>query len=416
MLRHALTLVWNRRRANRLLVVEIAAAFVITFVLTALGADLWSNYRRPLGFDYRNVWDVAVVNAAVGGMFGLAPQQSHSGTLADVVAALSALPRTETVAPIMMAPYGVGEWRGEFRGEGDRPMSVRLNRTTAEALRAIDVRLVEGRLFGPEDEGQDYRAVLVNRAFVEEAFGPDAQAIGRRIDRPDPDFPIENLPEEQRRSLLREIRIVGVIEDFRQHGELSDTVPYVINRHEEQDERGASFSLMLRVAPGTDASFEEQIVSTIESVAPGWVASVTPWERLRERRITSTLLPLKAAATIAAFFIALVVMGLIGVLWQDVVRRTQEIGLRRALGAVAGSVRRQIQVEMLIVGVFGILIGTAIAIQFPLLELVERIDWRSAAVAIAVSAALILLLVALGALYPSWLASRREPADALRYE
>jgi ABC-type antimicrobial peptide transport system permease subunit len=71
---------------------------------------------------------------------------------------------------------------------------------------------------------------------------------------------------------------------------------------------------------------------------------------------------------------------------------------------------------MLIVGAFGILIGAAIAIQFPLLELVERIDWQSAAVAIVLAAVLISALVALGALYPSWLASRREPADALRYE
>jgi putative ABC transport system permease protein len=173
---------------------------------------------------------------------------------------------------------------------------------------------------------------------------------------------------------------------------------------------------MLKVAPGTDAGFEEDIVAAIASVAPGWVAEVTPWTQLREDRHRTTLLPLKVAATLAAFFIALVVMGLIGVLWQDVVRRTQEIGLRRALGAGAGAVRRQIQLEMLVIGAFGILIGVVVAIQFPLLALVERIDWASAVPGLALAAALILALVALGALYPSWLASRREPADALRYE
>jgi putative ABC transport system permease protein len=129
------------------------------------------------------------------------------------------------------------------------------------------------------------------------------------------------------------------------------------------------------------------------------------------------LVALNAGATLAAFFIALVVMGLIGVLWQDVVRRTQEIGLRRALGASAASVRRQIQLETLVIGAFGILIGGVIAIQFPLLELiVPFIDWASSIPALALSAVAILILVLLSALYPSWLASRREPADALRYE
>jgi putative ABC transport system permease protein len=109
-------------------------------------------------------------------------------------------------------------------------------------------------------------------------------------------------------------------------------------------------------------------------------------------------------------------MGLIGVLWQDVVRRTQEIGLRRALGAGANSVRRQIQLEAFVIGAVGILIGAVIAIQFPLLNFNALVDWASSFVALALSAAAIMILVLLGALYPSWLASRREPADALRYE
>ena len=173
---------------------------------------------------------------------------------------------------------------------------------------------------------------------------------------------------------------------------------------------------MLKTVPGTDADFFEQVVETARSVAPGWNASVTSWEQLRATSLRKILLPLKAGATIAAFFIALVVMGMIGVLWQDVVRRTQEIGLRRALGAGASTVRRQIQLEMLIIGAFGIAIGVAIAVQFPLLELIQPINWSSSVVALPLSAAAILILGLLGALYPSWLASRREPADALRYE
>ena len=263
---------------------------------------------------------------------------------------------------------------------------------------------------------QSYRAALVNREFVERAFGTDSDPIGRRIDYADPDFPLELVPEEQRAERLREIRIVGVVDDFRQWGEFASGMPYVINREEQKDQRGSRISLLLKVTPGTDASFEESIVDTVEAVAPGWTASVTPWTQLREARHASTLLPIRIASTVSTFFLALVVMGLIGVLWQDVVRRTQEIGLRRALGARASDVRRQIQVETLAVGIAGILIGSVIAIQFPLLELVGRIDWATAIPGIALTALLILGLVLLGALYPSWLASRREPAAALRYE
>jgi putative ABC transport system permease protein len=416
MLSHALKLIWNRRRANRLVVIEIAAAFVVTFVLAAISMNLWTNYRRPLGFEYENVWAVTVNNSTAGFGFGLGVQPSYSETQSQVLSALRALPRTQAVEPLMVTPFISSSWQSDFTGNGDSDLVSLVSRSTTEGLKAIGVKLVDGRWFGPEDEGQDYRAVLVNRTFVEQAFGPDEDPIGRRIDRPDPDFPLDQLPEAQRREALREIRIVGVIDDFRQWGEFADEFAYVINRQEPRDEKGNQFNLALKVAPGTDASFEERISATIESVAPGWVALVTPWEQLRATRHATTLLPLKVAATVSAFFLALVVMGLIGVLWQDVVRRTQEIGLRRALGARASDVRRQIQVEIIVVGAFGILVGAGIAIQFPLLELVARIDWASAIPGIALAAALILLLIILGALYPSWLASRREPADALRYE
>lgn len=409
MLKSALKLTWNRRRASRLVVIEIAAAFLITFVLTAIAVDLAGNYRRPLGFSYEDVLRVTIQTEEIaanrwGDVVERTARNSHSGTLESILPALRALSRTEAVAPIYGTPFG-----DTYRTQTNLALRSTINRTTAEALQAIDVELVTGRWFGAQDEGQAYRAVLVDRTFAEQAFGSIADAVGQRIDRPSPQ-------QQELGQNLRETRVVGVIEDFRQRGEFSAATPDVIERHEPGDEIGPSFTLLLKTVPGTDVVFAEQVIETIESVAPGWRASVTSWEQLRESTLRNVLLPLRAAALIGVFLIALVVMGLIGVLWQDVVRRTQEIGLRRALGASAGAVRRQIQLEMLIIGAFGILIGGVVAIQFPLLELISPIDWASALAGIGLSAVLMLALVALGALYPSWLASRREPADALRYE
>lgn len=412
MIRHALKLIWNRRRANRLVVVEIAAAFVVCFVLAALAVNLWTNYRRPLGFEYENIWNVSVRNAQAGmAGFGLGNGPSYSDIQDQVLRALRALPRTEGAEPIWLTPFVNLTLQTSYAGDGDREIMSLIGRMTGNGLRMLGVEPVEGRLFGPEDDGQDYRAVVVNREFVKQAFEPDQNPIGRRIDRFDPNFPIERLTEAQ-----REVRIVGVIDDFRQHGEFGEPFAYTIRREEPRDETGSQFTLVLKVAPGTTADFEEAVATTIESVAPGWRASIQPWTQLRAQEHRSTLLPLTIAAVVAAFFIALVVMGLIGVLWQDVVRRTQEIGLRRALGARAANVRRQIQLEIVSVGAAGILIGGVIALQFPLLELIARIDWASAIPGIGLAAGFVLLLVMAGALYPSWLASRRDPADALRYE
>src|SRR5690606_7717701 len=147
-----------------------------------------------------------------------------------------------------------------------------------------------------------------------------------------------------------------------------------------------------------------------------WDVQIMPWEERRRSLNARTLAPLKAGATLGAFLLLMVALGLIGVLWQDVVRRTEEIGLRRAVGAEARSIRRQILLETSTLAVLGIAAGSVLAVQFPLLGIIPQLRWAAALPGLVLASALILALVLASALYPSRLAALREPADALRYE
>ncbi len=60
MIRHLLKLVWNRKRSNALMILEICASFLVVFVVATLGLFFLDNYRRPLGFEWKNVWNVRV--------------------------------------------------------------------------------------------------------------------------------------------------------------------------------------------------------------------------------------------------------------------------------------------------------------------------------------------------------------------
>ena len=410
MFEHALKLIWNRRRANLLVIVEVAVAFVVVFVVVALALRVWSNYQRPLGFTYENVWRVVIVNEAVV----RAPGRSQDGmreTTDDVLAALRRLPGVEAAHASRSTPFTDAGWVTPM-GRAASIDKAHQSIMDAGAPATLGIRVVAGRSFGPQDEGQDYIPALVTRVFVERAFGSE-NPLGARINHIKA-TDLARLPPEIAAVAAREVRVVGVIDDFRQYGEFSDAEPLVIQR---LDPNAGSTQLFVKVAPGTQRTFEERIIATGAAAAPGWRAVlVTPWEQLRATMHQETLRPLRMGATLGAFLLAMVALGLIGIVWQDVVRRTQEIGLRRAAGASAARVRSQIVLETVIVGVFGVAIGPAIAAQFPLLALVARIDWTMALPALVVSAAIILALAALAALYPAWLAARREPADALRYE
>lgn len=409
MLEHVLRLLWNRRRANRLVIIEVAAAFLVVFVVCALALHAWGNYRRPLGFTYENTWRVAV--SEPGNPQPGKKIERRRETLDDILAAVRRIPGVIAAHSITSTPFSEGGAVALLGREGVTIVTMH-NTMSGGAARDLGVRVLEGQSFGPQDEGQDYQAALVNREFVRLAFD-GVSPVGRRIN-PVSQEELSRLPPKEARYRMREVRVVGVIDDFRQHGELSERMPYVI--YSPVRDGVVATDLFVKVPGGTDRRLEERIVATVKSVASGYSATVTPWGELRATNHLRTLLPLRIGATLATFLLAMVALGLIGIVWQDVVRRTQEIGVRRAAGASARAVRAQILLEMLAVGCAGIVIGSLVAIQFPLLTIVRQIDWAAALPALGLSAVLILLLAAAAALYPALLASRREPADALRYE
>jgi putative ABC transport system permease protein len=104
------------------------------------------------------------------------------------------------------------------------------------------------------------------------------------------------------------------------------------------------------------------------------------------------------------------------VLWQNLLQRTRELGLRRATGASRSAVHRQVLCEQAILTSFGVLLGAVLVVQIPILDLIGFIRPEVFAGGLLFAMAAIYLLSTLCAVYPSTLASRVQPAEALRYE
>ena len=103
-------------------------------------------------------------------------------------------------------------------------------------------------------------------------------------------------------------------------------------------------------------------------------------------------------------------------LWQNVTRRTREIGLRRAMGASGTRVHRQVLAEVALLATIAVVIGSIIVWQLPVLGAFSIVSPGAFTTGFLGALATIYALTLLCGLYPSWLASRLEPADALRYE
>jgi putative ABC transport system permease protein len=119
---------------------------------------------------------------------------------------------------------------------------------------------------------------------------------------------------------------------------------------------------------------------------------------------------------LAGFLVFNVALGLFGVLWYSINRRRGEIGLRCAVGADARRISGQILGESLMMATLGVVLGLFFAIQVPMTGLFGSVGLGVYLLAMVSAAALIYLIVTACAVYPSRLAARIQPAEALRDE
>ncbi len=407
MIRHLFRIVWNRRRRNGLILVEILASFLILCALFTAVSSRLVHWGRPLGFDYENVWQITVDF----GPFHALEDEAKLEIMDRLRAIEREISNREDVVAVGMTanlPYSPRRVLTVNCVDGTEH-EILYSKVRPSSLEALRLVLVEGRWFEPQDEIQTDRLVVLSRDYARLLFG-DESPIGKLVPELDEDGR-STLEEGERPS-----RVIGVVRPYRRDGEHR---PATLTAFEFLDWTDPDTFLpgtfALRTQPDAPAGAEQEILELIRRMAPDWTPTIDRLEDLRAREIRMNLIPVAVLGVVAAFLVIMVGLGLIGVLWQSVARRTGEIGLRRALGATASGVRAQILGELLALATIAMAIGTAIYLQFPLLGVIDE-PWSVVGLALATVLAVMYGFVLLCGLYPSWLATRIEPARALMYE
>jgi putative ABC transport system permease protein len=415
MTRHLIRLIWNRKRQNFLLTVEMFFSFLTLFGVVLVAAHYINNSRQPLGYEIDRVWSMSVDRKESDQ--DPAVKARHRQTYEQVLMALRDLPQVEAVGAAFTGPYANSNWGSGSRLAGGRDVDYGVNNATDSYAALLKIPIVEGRWFSREDDAATWTPVVVNRRLAREIFG-DETAVGkviqeeREADQPPPD------PKEK--PTIK--RVIGVVDDFRQNGELSSPGNYLFYRmrFDPPDPKAAlPERIFIRLAPGTPAAFEETLVRKAMAAAGAWSFEVEPLDAMRVDKLREYTIPLMVVGTIAAFLLLMVGLGLTGVVWQSVTQRIREFGLRRAKGATIRSVRAQVLTEMMIMTSLALIVGIALIAQLPLLPLPSEMRVIPAPVfigSIIVSVLAIYLLTLLCGWQPSRLATRIQPAEALHYE
>jgi putative ABC transport system permease protein len=311
---------------------------------------------------------------------------------------IKSFPEVESVAGSNTPPYAFSSSNGTWTIKG-RQVNLTWDDVTDDFEDVMKMKVIRGRWFTAEDDASTEQPVVIDADAAKDIFDHE-DPIGQKL---------EDEP--------RPLRIVGVVEAFRKDGEVGSKMNMVFRRVPMDGGYARLGShILIRLRPGTPADFEEKLVQRLEAVAPDMIFRVRHMDKMRERALRMRLSPILTGAVVALFLILMVALGLTGVLWQNVTRRTREIGLRRAMGAPGSSVHRQILIEVALLATIALIIGSIIVWQLPILGAFSVVTPTSFTIGFIGALATIYALTVLCGLYPSWLASRLQPADALRYE
>jgi putative ABC transport system permease protein len=400
MLRHLLKLIWKRKARNLMLSLEILLAFVLLFVIAAFGVRNWQLYHQPTGFEYRDVWSVSISPGNGQRM------PNDAAMYRQFRQALEAMPEVAQVAFSTYPPYSWSMYTSEFKlPDGSNIVPSQMMEVTNEFFAVSGIVPQEGRIFSDKDGGTDITPVVINQRLAQALFHGRA-AVGQVFSNHMRDNPN-----------VTRFRVVGVVDSYRPRGEFSAPDNFLLVQRGDIGMNAGLPTMLLRMRPGTPRSAEAALQRQLKLVHNDWSYTIAPLADLRASMLKTELMPLLVLSVIAAFLVAMVAFGLFGVLWQNTTRRIPEIGLRRALGAPAGAIYRQIIAEQLLLSTGAMLAGLVLLVQLPLTGMLgEQLDWPIFICAAGLSMGLIYLLSLLCSLYPGWHASRMTPTSALRYE
>jgi putative ABC transport system permease protein len=275
-------------------------------------------------------------------------------------------------------------------------------------FRAMGRTILQGRHFSLDDDESSPGVAIVNRAFVSQ-FCPGG-ALGKRFHSMAPEY-----CPGCARGKPAELEIVGIAADVHQQGLDRPAEPEIYVPFAQAPQSGFYVVLVASGNPGALGAPLRSMVFALNHQVPVYdVATLEQRlsESLAQRRLTMFLL-----SAFAGLALMLAAIGVYGVISYAVVRRTQEIGIRVALGATRESVMRLILEQLARIILLGSAAGLALAIVLSgvlsgLLYGVKPRDFT----AFALSWIILTAVALLAGVAPALRATRADPCIALRYE
>ena len=383
-------------------IAEVGLALVLS-----VGAGLmWRSFVRLMtvnpGFNPQSVVTMHIWTSPSR----YSDNQKRSAYFEHILAEIRSVPGVRAAGSTHILPL-TGSISGSCFGPGDGPPPTPSRAPGSQFLivspgyfSAMEIPLLQGRDFEEPDSFTAEPVAIVNHAFVERYFAGQ-NVIGKQL--------------QVCWTLTKPVEIVGIAADARQAELQASPEPTIFLSNAQAP---MYFATLVVRAAGDPHQIARSAEDAIHRVDPDQaISDVQTMETVLSDSVASPRFQAVLLGVFAAVAIALAIIGIYGVVSYSVSQRTNEIGIRLAMGAraadIAGLVLREALVLAGIASALGV--GAALALSRTMESLLFELR-PSDPVTLASVACVILVVSAVAAVLPAWRATRVDPMVALRYE
>lgn len=276
---------------------------------------------------------------------------------------------------------------------------VMFNTAMPNYFETIGIPFVKGRLFGNQDQLNTPPVLIINQTMAQR-FWPGQDPLGKQV---------KFVGDGELGT------IVGVVGDAKHYWLEEESKPQMYNSYTQQPGLFATVVVRTTVEPMALSESVRQALWKVDADQPMW--KVRTVEFLVNRSVADRKFLMALMGIFASLALVLTMIGLYGVISYLVNQRTQEIGIRMALGAQMGDILRMVLKQGMVLVLMGVAVGLGAA--WLMTRLMIRLLYQvSATDPLTFSTiALVLIAVALLACYlPARRATKVDPLVALRYE
>ena len=391
----------GRQRARSVLVVaQVAVSLVLLIAAGLFVRSVQSAESIDLGFDTSHVLN-ATMDVAQQGYDEARGRAFYD----ELLRRAKQIPGVESASLAYSVPLGYYNSAAFLEIEGQPPSTkarrpvANFNPVSPEYMQTMRPRLLKGRFITAQDDQRGRRVAVVSQ-FMADHFWPKQDPIGKR-------FRSTDLGNAW-------LEIVGVVQDGKQNGLFGDPQSFFYVPIAQEYKSLRALQLRSTRDPAALAPLVAREIRALDPDLP--VYDVITMERMIQGPNGFFLLRMGAlfGGALGLLGLALALVGVYGVVSYAASQRTQEIGLRMALGASRTEIMRLVLGRGLVLVGAGLGVGLAVALSVS--RLIANLLFISPAdPATFVGVPLILGVMALAASYvPAFRATRIDPAIALR--